>query len=172
MPHDDCGGRTPAPRNDSADSSSMLLAMLRVKKTMIVETRFGSNLGEHDPQRSLPLRDGGLDELLLAQREHLAADRSGHVRDVDEADDQDRDPQRVALQREEVDARERMLTSSPLPMSRARCRARSRAAAPGNAQITSMTRDDHGVDPAAAVAGEHPEDHAKNVVTSAAMTPM
>ena len=41
LPQEEFGGRTPAPRNDSADSSSMLLAMLRVKKTMIVETRLG-----------------------------------------------------------------------------------------------------------------------------------
>ena len=43
MPHDAFGGRTPAPRNDSADSSSMLLAMLSVKNTMIVDTMLGSN---------------------------------------------------------------------------------------------------------------------------------
>ena len=43
MPHDALGGRTPAPRNDSADSSSMLLAMFSVKKTMIVERMLGSS---------------------------------------------------------------------------------------------------------------------------------
>jgi hypothetical protein len=41
VPQEEFGGRTPAPRNESAASKSMLLAMLRVKKTMIVEARLG-----------------------------------------------------------------------------------------------------------------------------------
>ena len=40
----------------------------------------------------------GVDELLLAQAQHLAADRLGHVRHVDDADDHRRHQQRVALQ--------------------------------------------------------------------------
>ena len=43
VPQDALGGRTPAPRNDSDDSNSMLLAMLRVKNTMIVDTTLGSS---------------------------------------------------------------------------------------------------------------------------------
>ena len=42
VPHDGLGGWTPAPRNDSADSSSTALAISRVKNTSSVETRFGT----------------------------------------------------------------------------------------------------------------------------------
>ena len=37
------GGCTPAPRKESEASSSMLLAMLRVKKTITVDQRLGSS---------------------------------------------------------------------------------------------------------------------------------
>ncbi len=96
VPQEAFGGCTPTPRNESADSSSMLLAMLRVKKTMIVEAEVGQQLAEHHSQRAGPLRDRRLDELLLAQGEDLAAQRSRHVGHVDDADDQDRDPDRAA----------------------------------------------------------------------------
>ncbi len=43
MPQEELGGWTPAPRKERAASSSMLLAMLRAKKTMIVDSRFGSS---------------------------------------------------------------------------------------------------------------------------------
>ena len=42
VPQDGFGGRTPAPRNDSAASSSMALAISSVKNTRTVEARFGS----------------------------------------------------------------------------------------------------------------------------------
>ena len=48
------GGCTPAPRNDSAASSSMLLAMLSVKKTMIVEHRLGSSSPNITPSGPAP----------------------------------------------------------------------------------------------------------------------
>ena len=41
VPHDGFGGRTPAPRNDSAASSRIALATISGKKTTIVETRLG-----------------------------------------------------------------------------------------------------------------------------------
>ena len=41
VPHEELGGWTPAPRKESAASNSMLLAIVRVKKTMIVEARLG-----------------------------------------------------------------------------------------------------------------------------------
>ena len=96
VPQEELGGCTPTPRKESAASSSMSLAMLRVKKTMIVDAEVGQQLAEHHPQRAGALGDRGLDELLLAQGEHLAADRPRHVGDEDEADDQDRDPDRAA----------------------------------------------------------------------------
>ena len=41
VPHDGFGGWTPAPRNDSAASSRIALAIRSVKKTITVEARFG-----------------------------------------------------------------------------------------------------------------------------------
>ena len=46
----------------------------------------GQDLAEHDPQVAHALLAGGVDELALAQGQHLGADRADHVRDVDEAD--------------------------------------------------------------------------------------
>ena len=43
VPQDEFGGCTPAPRNESPASKSMLLAKLSAKKTRIVEARFGSS---------------------------------------------------------------------------------------------------------------------------------
>ena len=43
VPQEEFGGCTPAPRNESPASKSMLLATLRVKKTMTVEPRLGSS---------------------------------------------------------------------------------------------------------------------------------
>src|SRR6476469_4177625 len=43
VPQEVAGGCTPTPRKESVDSSSMLLAMPRVKKMMIVEARLGSS---------------------------------------------------------------------------------------------------------------------------------
>ena len=43
VPHEVAGGRTPAPRNDSAASKSTALATSSVKNTRMVEARFGSN---------------------------------------------------------------------------------------------------------------------------------
>ena len=42
-PQEASGGCTPTPRKESAASSSMLLAIARVKKTMIVVQRLGSS---------------------------------------------------------------------------------------------------------------------------------
>ena len=42
VPRDGSGGWTPAPRNDSAASRRIALAISRVKKTRIVEARFGT----------------------------------------------------------------------------------------------------------------------------------
>ena len=123
VPQDEFGGCTPAPRKESADSSSMLLAMLRVKKTMIVDQQVGQQLAEHHPQRAGALGDGRLDELFLAQGQHLAAERPRHVGDVDDADDQDRDPDRAAGDRDRPDLQ---------PADRQRGPERDRrAAAPG-----------------------------------------
>ena len=41
VPQDGFGGCTPAPRNDSAASSRIAFAISSVKKTTIVEARFG-----------------------------------------------------------------------------------------------------------------------------------
>ena len=54
VPQEELGACTPTPRKESADSSSMLLATLRVKKTMIVEPEVGQQLAEHHPQRPAP----------------------------------------------------------------------------------------------------------------------
>ncbi len=81
-PQEVSGGCTPTPRKERAASSSIALAMPRVKKTMIVEAEIGQQLAEHHPQRAGALGDGGLDELLLAQREDLPAQRPRHVGDV------------------------------------------------------------------------------------------
>ena len=43
VPHDAVGGCTPAPRNESAVSSKMLLAMMSVKKTITELAMFGSS---------------------------------------------------------------------------------------------------------------------------------
>ena len=53
------------------------------------------DLAEHDPQRAHALGAGGLDELLLAQRQHLAAHRPRQVGDVDERDHEGRDREAV-----------------------------------------------------------------------------
>ena len=114
FPHEASGGWTPTPRNDRAASSSIALAMLRVKKTMIVDHRFGQELAEHDAERPFALGHRGLDELLLAERQHLSADHPAYVGHIDDADDQDRDPQRVARDRHEAEAETR-------PTRRSRC---------------------------------------------------
>ncbi len=43
MPQDGVGGCTPAPRNESAASSTMLFAMISVKKTSTELAMFGSS---------------------------------------------------------------------------------------------------------------------------------
>ncbi len=43
VPQEELGGCTPAPRKERPASNSMLLAIVRVKKTMIVEARLGSS---------------------------------------------------------------------------------------------------------------------------------
>ena len=48
---------------------------------MIVDGEVGQELAEHHPQRPGALGDRRLDELFLAQRQHLAADRPRHVGD-------------------------------------------------------------------------------------------
>ena len=56
VPHDGVGGRTPAPRNDSAASSRIALAISSVKKTSERRGQVRQHLREHDPQR--PRRPG------------------------------------------------------------------------------------------------------------------
>ena len=109
VPHDGSGGWTPTPRKPRAASSRIAFATISGKKTISVDARFGQDLREHDPHVPRALRARSLDELLLAQGEHLAADRPRHVGHVDDRDDQDRDQLSIALDRDrpEVDARER-----------------------------------------------------------------
>ena len=72
--------------------------MISGMKTMIVEARFGQDLAEHDPQRCpAPWARAASTNSFSRRLEHLAADRLGHVRDVDDADDDRRHQQRVAL---------------------------------------------------------------------------
>ena len=100
---------------------------------MIVDEQVGQQLAEHDPQRAGALGDRGLDELLLAQRQHLAADRSRHVGHVDEADDQDRDPERAA----------REIDSGPIfsPPTASAVPSAIPSSSTGKAQITSIVRE-------------------------------
>src|SRR5215212_3381342 len=67
------------------------------------------DLGEHDPRCARALSDRGLYELLLAQREDLAAKRPADVRDQDVRDHERRDPQaaRLDVQPEMVEAVDR-----------------------------------------------------------------
>ena len=119
VPQEEFGGCTPAPRKERPASKSMLLAIIRVKKTMIVEARLGRispNITRSGPG---PLGDRGLDELFLAQRQHLAADRPGDVGHGEDADDEDRVPDRAAGDFERADASGRR--------PRARCPARARS---------------------------------------------
>ena len=55
--------------------------MISVKKTSTVDSDVRQQFGEHDPQRARALRDRGLDELLLPQRQDLPAQRTPDVRD-------------------------------------------------------------------------------------------
>ena len=55
-------------------------------KTMIVEARFGRTSENMIRQWPEALLARGVDELALAQRQHLPADRFGDVRDVDDPD--------------------------------------------------------------------------------------
>ena len=83
------GGCTPIERNDSAASVSMAIAIMIGKKTItVVTTSAGSRSREAATRRSEP--DRRLDELALAQRDHLTADRSRDIGDVDDADDEER----------------------------------------------------------------------------------
>ncbi len=54
---------------------------------MIVEARFGRISPTMIRTEPEPLLARGVDELALAQREHLPRDRLGDVGDVDDADD-------------------------------------------------------------------------------------
>ena len=76
----------PAPRNDSAD-----LERHRVHEQERREHEQGApdvrqEFGGHHRRGAHAGRPRRLDELLLAQREHLAAERPGHVRHVYEPD--------------------------------------------------------------------------------------
>ena len=145
VPQEEFGAWTPAPRNESADSSSMLLAMLSVKKTMIVDEQVRQELAEHHPQRPGALGDRRLDELFLAQRKHLAAQRSRHVGDVDDADDQRRDPDRGPRDRDRPDLE---------PADRQRGPERDPEQQDGEGPDDVEDAGDDGIDPAAVVAGD------------------
>ncbi len=85
-PTTDSGGCTPAPRNERPTSVRMLFAMISVKRTSTDDAMFGSS-SVNMIRTGRALRDRGLDELLLAQRQHLAAQRPPDVGDEDERDD-------------------------------------------------------------------------------------
>ena len=102
VPHDGVGGCTPAPRNESAASVTMLFAMISVKKTSSELAMFGSSSLNMTRSGLAPCDDRRLDELLLAQRQDLAAQRTPDVRDQHVRDDERRDPEAAAL---DVDAR-------------------------------------------------------------------
>ena len=96
------GTRAPPRRRRSARRRSA-----RARAALV--TRFGRISRRMMRARARALRPRRLHERPLAQREHGAADRPRHVDDVDHADDQRRQPQRVARDRDEaeVEAAER-----------------------------------------------------------------
>ena len=81
------------------------------------------DVGEDQPPVARAEADRGLDELLLAHREHLAADRPGDVRHVDDADDDDRQPEAAGRDGDRADR--------DAAASARRSRARSPAGTPG-----------------------------------------
>ena len=105
-------------------------------------------LAEHHPQRAGALGDRRLDELFLAQRKHLAAQRPRHVGDVDDADDQRRDPDRGPGDRDRPDLE---------PADRQRGSERDPEQQHGEGPDDVEDAGDHGIDPAAVVAGHKPE---------------
>ncbi len=78
--------------------------------TMIVLARLGRISLNMIRSRAETLLARGVDELALAQRQHLGADRLRDVRDVDEADHERRDEQRRAVERPDARA-----TASTVP---------------------------------------------------------
>ena len=79
LPHDVSGGCTPKPRNDSVDSVMIASATPSVAFTMIGPTMFGRMWRTMIRARRRARRAGRLDELLLLQRQHLAAHDPGDV---------------------------------------------------------------------------------------------
>ena len=138
----------PAPRNERAASSRMLLAMISVPKTRSVDDEVRQDLAEHDPRGTHALGDGRVDELLLAQRQHLTADRAAEVRHVDHADDEDRDPERVALDGDGPDVQ---------PAERERRAQRDREQEHRERPEDVEAVGDRSVGPAPGVTGEQPQ---------------
>ena len=81
------GGWTPIERNESADSVSMLFATISGKKTITVVTTFGSTSEKIRRRLLAPRPIAASTNSLLADRQHLSADRARDVRHEDEADD-------------------------------------------------------------------------------------
>ena len=130
-PSSPSGGWTPTPRNDSAASKQ---DVRRDEQRGVDDDRrdeVGQDLAEDDPPVRGAERARGLDELLLAQRQHLAADDARDVRPVDDARSRRSrrsrpgliSPPRQPLPSEHADA---------MPSASSRI---------GNASTTSMTRE-------------------------------
>ena len=124
--------------------------MISVKKTRTELHDVRQQVGEHHAQRRRALRDRRLDELLLAQRQHLPAQRPADVRDQHVGDDEQRNPETAAL---DVDAevmkavdRERRAERDAEQHDRERVEEIEEAR-------------DHEVDPAAEVPGGERKDH-------------
>ena len=87
------GGCTPMERNDSANSVSMLIASISGTKTISVVITLGRMSRNRMRWLGTPRPDGREHELAFLQRQHLAADRPRHIGNVDDADDEDGQPQ-------------------------------------------------------------------------------
>ncbi len=68
----------PTPRNDSAASVTTETGISRVEKTIAGAITFGSRSMNMIRKLPAPERAGRLDELALAQRDHLPADDPGY----------------------------------------------------------------------------------------------
>ena len=151
VPHDGDGGCTPAPRNDSAASSRIALATMSGKNTSSVDARFGSSSLNMIRRLPEPWARAASTNSFSRSDEDLAADRPREVDDVDDADDERRDPQRAgrwSSMRPDVEAAERERDAE-----------RDAEQQHGERPHDVEAAGDDRVDPAAEVAGEQAEDH-------------